>query len=128
MGDVVDYRGFGFIDWHVFLNTADPAKADVIVARTQKLLGVDLQIVSVEPYWKDRSLTDARLRPPLAVASPAEAVFHLLIAVQKITNGLSTTGPQFYDGQRIEMTVLSTEGFSESGIHWLEASTRNFDT
>jgi len=108
------------------LNTPKRQSAEAIVRRVWKLLEVEGEVMSIEPYWKDPTVMQACLTTPLVAVDIEAATFQLLTAAARVTHGVHTSGPQQYDNGDFEMTVLSTAGFADSGLTWMEASVRSF--
>lgn len=128
-GVVEDRLRFEGIDWHLFLNTRDSRAASKIIQRIGKLIGTEMETVSLTSYWKDSALTDAWLRSEFGpTSSPAEATFALMETVNRLTHGFQTSGPQRFEGGKVEFVLLSAAGFVEPGVNWMEASIRNFDS
>ena len=108
---------FDTIYWHLLLDTPNTESAVRIVSRVGKLLGVELEAISLDPYWKDTKLTDARLRSAIpATNDSALATFVLMQNVQRLAHGFSTSGPQTYEGGLVEMDVYATSGFVAPGL------------
>lgn len=127
-GVVEDQPRFDRIDWHLFLNTRSSSAAGKIIQRIEKLIGADLETVSLTLYWKDPALIDARLRSEFGpTLNPAEATFAFMETVNRLTHGFQTSGPQRYEGGKVEFVLLSAGGFVEPGVKWMNASIRNFD-
>ncbi len=98
MGDVTQLHEFEAISWHLFLNTPEVRKAERIIGRLAILIGVETEVLSLDRYWKDPTMTDARLRSPFGpMADPAEALYAFMLTVKRLARTFSTSGPQIYE-------------------------------
>lgn len=127
-GFVTELRDFEAIDWHLYLNTPERRAAERIIRRLDRLIGVDIDTVSLDRYWKDPTLTDARLRSGFGpIVDPAEAIYAFMLTIARVTHRFSTSGPQTYERGAVEFIAVAEAGFVEPGVEWMEASIRNFE-
>lgn len=118
---------FQFVQWRIMLNTRQQEKAERLVGRVSDALGVAIEALEMEPYWKDRDTTEARFRTGLNVDSPADAVFALLLQASRVSSGWQTSGPQSYEGDLWEFEALSASGSLVTGVTWMLCRTANFE-
>jgi hypothetical protein len=127
-GAVTKLHEFEAIDWHLFLNTPEVRKAEKIVGRLEMLIGEETETLSLEGYWKDPTVIDARLRSSFGpIADPAEALYEFMLTIKRLARTFSTAGPQIYEGGAVEFVALADAGFVEAGVSWMEASICNFE-
>lgn len=118
---------FTSLSWHVFLNTPKERSARQVLSRIERLLEVEIEVVSMQRYWKIDTLYDVRFRSPVHATDPRDAVWLLLTTAQRLTHGYCTSGPSTYQGGGVEMSLLSDSGFVDPGIHWLSVEVGNLE-
>lgn len=113
-------------DWRLILNTADAAKVARLLKRLEETLGVPVETIDIKPYWKQPGTTEALVRTGLEHASPAEAVFEILLCSSRLAPGWQTSGPSLYDGGRWDFELFASSGFSVPGITFAAVRVKNF--
>ncbi|MCJ7780741.1 MAG: hypothetical protein MUQ27_07935, partial [Acidimicrobiia bacterium] len=82
-----------WVRWHAFLDAASTDRAQSIVRRIGEAVGLEIETVSVERYWKDPSLMDVRMRSPFVTGAAEEAHAHINDAMSRLTSTFISSAP-----------------------------------
>ncbi|MEH6940038.1 hypothetical protein V7056_19670 [Bacillus sp. JJ664] len=107
---------FETINWRMFIDAKSKEKANKVVKTLTQVIG-EIEILSLERYWKDQTKFELVCKTKLEVKESEKAVFNALVIANQIAQEIYVIGPTLYEGNQIEF-----EGMSSSpkivGISW----------
>lgn len=106
------------IYWRVFLNTREKDKAKKLSADVMKSFG-SCEMISLEPYWKDKSLYCLELTQGITKRMPEEVVFEVLKKVSLISNSWSIDLPEDFDDEDFDFSGVAENNFKWNYISWI---------
>ncbi|WEG12248.1 hypothetical protein PU629_19340 [Pullulanibacillus sp. KACC 23026] len=107
---------FRDITWGILLDVTTKEKAQRVINRLANVIG-EIEVLSLEQYWKDQSKYKLDCYTTLQIAEPENAVFKTLHLVSKLGGEISVIGPHILNGNQVEF-----EGIGSSptivGVSW----------
>lgn len=115
---------FKTIDWRIFINTKTKEKAQRVITKLSEEIG-EIEILSLEPYWKDKTQYELVCKTKLQIEEPENAVFYVLQLANQLGNEISVFGPFIYEGKHIEFDGLCSSP-KIVGVSWFHFNIDNF--
>ncbi|MEK4760047.1 hypothetical protein MHH85_07280 [Viridibacillus sp. FSL E2-0187] len=116
---------FKTISWRMYIKATSKEKAQKVIKRVKQEIG-DIEVVSLQPYWKDETLFELNCETPLMIEEPEISVFEVLRLSNQMANDINVIGPVIYENNRVQF-----EGVCSSpnvvGIHWFHFRIANFN-
>ncbi|ETT86704.1 hypothetical protein MKZ08_09885 [Viridibacillus sp. FSL R5-0477] len=116
---------FKTIRWRMYIKVKSKEKAQKVIKRLKQEIG-DIEVVSLQPYWKDETLFELDCETTLMIEEPEKSVFEVLRLSNQISNDLYVTGPILYENNRVQFEGVCSSS-SVVGIHWFHFRIANFD-
>lgn len=98
------------VQWSLFAEAANPAKAKRVVARLRAVMGQSLTAFKIERYWKDRRLVKISGRTQHVAASPEAAAFEIQKVCSRLAAAWIGPGPSVYGRDNLEFEATSNPG------------------
>lgn len=115
---------FEVINWRIYISATSIEKAQRVIKRLSQEIG-EIKILSLQQYWKDKSLFEVKCQTKLKIEEPEKAVFTVLKLVNQLGRDIRVTGPLIYEGNRLEFEGICTKP-TVIGISWFHFSIDNF--
>lgn len=116
---------FKTIRWRMYIKAKSKEKAQKVIKRVKQEIG-DIEVVSLQPYWKDKTLFELNCETSLMIEEPEKSVFEVLQLSNQIGYDINVIGPTINENNRVEF-----EGVCSSpnvvGIHWFHFRIANFN-
>jgi len=101
----------------LFLNTKDKVKAKRMSETILNSLRNSKQ-VSLEPYWKDKTLFNLEMTQDILREQSEEIVFEVLDKVSKISTTWIIDLPENFDNGDFDLSGVSDSNFKWSYVSW----------
>lgn len=101
----------------LFLNTKDKVKAKKMSETILNSLP-NSKKVSLESYWKDKTLFNLEMTQDVLKEQPEEIVFEVLDKVSKISTTWNMDLPENFDKENIDLSGVSDSNFKWSYVSW----------
>ncbi|QKX52228.1 hypothetical protein HF394_17520 [Planococcus glaciei] len=115
---------FKTISWHIIIDAKTKEKANKLINKLMLHIG-EMNIQSLDSYWKDNTQYELFGSTPLVLERPEEAVFEVLQLAARLGNENHVIGPVMNECQVAFEVVCSAS--TVSGISWLHMEINNFN-
>lgn len=106
------------LKWHIFIRVSSREKAYLIIKRLEAKCGLNLNTVSCQLYWKDKSLFDVYLESDLATCNAKDVIFEMLQLSTGLGNERTVIGPIIYGNENFEFEIIITST-TVPGVDWM---------
>lgn len=101
----------------LFLNTRDKSKAKKMSETILNSLANSKQ-VSLEVYWKDKTLFNLEITQDILKERPEEIVFEVLDKVSKISTTWAIDLSENFDKENLDLSGISDSNFKWNYVSW----------
>lgn len=115
---------FKTISWHIIIDAKTKEKANKVINKLILHIG-EMDIQSLNSYWKDHTQYELFGSTPLVLERQEEAVFEVLQLAARLGNENYVIGPVMNESQVAFEVVCSAS--TVSGISWLHMEINNLN-
>ncbi|WP_078410751.1 hypothetical protein [Priestia abyssalis] len=115
---------FKTIEWRIYINATSKEKAQRVIKRLTQKVG-DIEILSLQQYWKDKALFELECSTELQIEEPEKAVFYVLQLANQLGRDINVTGPFTYEENHIEFEGICATP-TVVRVNWLHFHIDNF--
>jgi hypothetical protein len=114
---------FKAIEWRMYIMASSEEKAQQVIKNISQEID-EVDILSLQRYWKDESLFELECKTNLQNAEPEKAVFYALRLVNKLGRAINVTGPFTYENNQVEFEGLCSSP-NIPGLNWVHFHINN---
>ncbi len=107
--------------WRIFINSKNKRKAEEISNNVINILG-NCKEVSLEIYWKDKSMYCLELKQSLLIENPQQILLVILSKIVKFSNTWILEIPDDFENNDFDFSGVSDDSIKINNLNWISFS------